>query len=304
MNPKKFLESLDAAKIGLDTLSGLIVMTSLLFVVDAIAPIRLAKSILSEPQAGVLGGLLFIVGSATLGILVDTFFQTFGRWFARRIWKPLDDELNHRDALMTGLGLSPQEFEWVKATGTNLTEEVEKKFMRFIEVAGSSAYALFLLSPATALFLSREYGLPNSAAVTVAGVIAAAAVILIFTSASSLAKYEERKTSAAFDEIRKLGSVPHAQKVKRTYLQWKDWRWWVSVACAVLFGGLTFLTSWYLTYAAPQQPVEMITISKLTKDGDIQTLQLNVKMEKDTPATPNDLASSLLVALSGQIKPR
>jgi hypothetical protein len=225
MTPKGLLGSIDAGKLALDSLPGFIVTTAILFLIDSLTPAHLIEGLFTDSGASTLtvAGLIIVLSSAVLGLMVDSIFHTFGRWFAKHFWKPLKYELAYRECLMKDVGLTLRDFEWVPTTGKGLGEAVETKLMRFIEVAGSSAYAMLLLSPVTALFLSREYAQSNAVASWVAFVIAVAAIILLFTSAESLSKYESRQTAAAMDEIRKLSShlcVPKREEEKK----WKKER--------------------------------------------------------------------------------
>jgi hypothetical protein len=208
MGLKGLFSGLDATKLYLNTLSGFVVTTAVLFLIDGFSPAHLTEELLAEPTAGpiVAFGLIIILGSTLLGLMMDSIFHTFGREFAKRFWLPLADELNYRRDLMKNLGLKNWEFEWVQATGTGLGAEVETKLIRFTETAGNVAYAMLLLSPATAFFLSREYAQSNLMSLVVATFVALGALVLLYTSAASLAKYEDRKTGAALDEIHKLSS--------------------------------------------------------------------------------------------------
>ena len=100
LSPASLLSDLNAGKLILNSLSGLIVITSLLLLIDAIAPTSLVNSVFTDVQAGVMTGLLFVVGSATLGLLLDSVFHTFGRWFLKQLYGDIKEEFAYRDAML------------------------------------------------------------------------------------------------------------------------------------------------------------------------------------------------------------
>ena len=204
---RSFLSGLNAEKLSLNTLSGSVTTIALLLTIDALAPGEIIESVLSQTDAGplVLTSLFVIALSAILGLMVDSVFHSFGRWLARQSWLPLKKALQHRTELMESIGLTGLEYEWVKATGEGIPAEDNARFLRFTETAGNTAYGLLLLTPATALYFSSQYGGTSSTwLLTVLPAIAA--TILLFTSAVSLTKYEIKKTAAAMDEMAKLST--------------------------------------------------------------------------------------------------
>jgi hypothetical protein len=214
--PSKLFGKIDFGKLAVDTGPGFIVSLALLLLVDACTPLHLTADILAARSTGhiVIAALIIIVGSSILGLMFDSLFHTFGRRFARKIWPNLDDELNYRKDLMKDIGLdSKDEFEWIQNKGRKTgTDDIEGNYMRFTEVAGSSAYASILLSAAVALFLRWEYNQPFSTSFGVSFLIILVAMILLFTSSASLEKYELNKTAMAMNEIRRLNPHPHAKR--------------------------------------------------------------------------------------------
>jgi hypothetical protein len=236
---KTLFPSIDLGKLAVDGFSGFIAALALLFVIDALIPTQLMYTLFTVQDAAstVIAAFIIVVGSAILGVIVDSIFHTFGRWFACLFWRPLRYEFEYRKCLMEDTGLTEDDFEWVQILGTDRSDVIEQKYMRYTEVAGSSAYAFFLLSPATALFLHREYKQTMCVALVVAGVIALAATILIFTSAASLAKYEKNKTAYAMDNIRELTS--HFCTEKKDEKKWSRWSFrllWPLALLAVAMG--------------------------------------------------------------------
>jgi hypothetical protein len=214
--PSKLFGKIDFGKLALNTGPGFIVSVALLLLVDACSPLHLTADILAAKSAGhiVIAALVIIVGSSILGLMFDSLFHTVGRRFARKVWPNLDDELNYRSDLMNEIGLdSTDEFEWIQNKGRKIgTDNIEGDYMRFTEVAGSSAYASILLSGALALFLHWEYNQPFLTWSGVSFLVIAVAVVLLFTSSASLEKYELNKTAMAMDEIRRLNPHPRAKR--------------------------------------------------------------------------------------------
>jgi hypothetical protein len=206
MNLKGFLANLNAEKLSLNTLSGFVAFLAVLLTFDALTPSHVIQSVLAETDAGpiVMATLFVIAVSAILGLMVDSVFHTFGRKLARWAWQPLDDALNNRETLMKSIGLTLDDFEWVKALGSNIAADENTRLMRFTETAGNTAYSLLLLAPAAGLYFAAEYAVAT--AWILAGLTLVAALVLIYTSAAALGKYESRKTAAAMDEIAKLSS--------------------------------------------------------------------------------------------------
>ena len=215
----KLFGTIDFGKLALDTTSGFIVTTALLLLIDAWSPSHLVADILAQRSTGyiVVAGLIVIVFSSVLGLMVDSLYHTFGRRFAQKIWPSLDAELKYRKDLMKEIGLnSKDEFEWVQNNGKKISaDDIEGNYMRFTEVSGSSAYATVFLSFAVALFLRWEYNEPLLLTGLVSFVIGVVAVILLFTSAASLKKYEMNKTATAMDEIRRLNPYFKTQREDR-----------------------------------------------------------------------------------------
>ena len=127
--------------------------------------------------------------------MIDSIFQTFGRYFAKKFWRPLEYEFIYRTYCMHDIGLIQRDFEWVYANTKNkMSSDVEKDYLRFTEVAGSSAYAMLLLfSPATFLFLRLEYHQSFLLSFLVSIMIVVGGIILLLTSAEALSKYERKK---------------------------------------------------------------------------------------------------------------
>jgi hypothetical protein len=300
MSLKTLFGGLDATKLSLNTLSGFVVTAALLFLIDGFSPAHMTEELLTEPEGGaiVAFGLIIIVASTLLGLMVDSIFHTFGRRFARIFWVPLTDELTYRNELMKSLGLRPWEFEWVQSTGTGLAAETEKNLIRFTETAGNAAYAMFLLSPATAFFLSREYAQSNLMALIVAAFIAIGALTLLYTSAASLTKYEGRKTAAAQDEIHKLSSRQHIDK-KKVRSAWT----WALLWPMVLAGAAILLAVGLLFMPKPTEVKGMDVIAEL-QNGEIPTINLEATIVKGTPAVPGDVAKSLLVEINNTVTKR
>jgi membrane protein DedA with SNARE-associated domain len=323
MNPKSLLSGINITKLALDSLSGYIVIASLMFIVDSLIPGRITENLLTDSQAGTLTviGLIIVVSSAILGLLVDSIFHTFGRWFAKSFWKPLKYEFEFRNKLMKDLGLGERDFEWIQTKGTGLGAEVEDKFLRFTEVAGSSAYAMFLLSIAMPAFLVKDYGISVTVSLWVAFMIVVGAVVLLYTSAASLSKYEKRKTGAVLDDFRKLTTYLSTSNVeedlstsegetelgigKKEAEKRKSQNPLSSpvILWPLLIGGIMCLVFWSILTGVvnPIEESEMITISKL-EDNKVPFIDLSVSISKDTPATPGDKVASKLVTLDNKLK--
>lgn len=304
---KKFFNNLDAAKLALDSLTGLIVMTSVVLLIDALSPDNFIERLFSSGSVIAAAAVFFLLGSAVTGLLIDSIFHTFGRFLARLLWPPIAEEFRYRNKIMEKIGLAEDDFEWVymnslnrskaseNAQQTGQVSDNETKLIRFVETAGSSAYAMLLLSPATAFFLKSEYAQTNWVSWLAAFTIALGAVILFFTSFESLRKYESRKTVLTLDEIRRLNARCVVKKKK----------------CSAVQGGRCFLTIFImviplaltaaLLYGAPvpvSKEYAMNIISKLDANNNVPTINLKAVVNKDKPATPSDVRCSLVVDIA------
>jgi hypothetical protein len=212
------LGSIDFGKWTINTSSGFVVTTAVLFIIDALTPGHLTQNLFTDSSAGEIVAYIFaaIVISSVLGLLVDSIFHTFGRWYAKKFWGPLDYALRFRNYLMLEVGLTGLDFEWIfNSNKDKPTESVEKDYLRFTEVAGSTAYTMMLLlGPAIYMLLSWEYQLSLPIALSLAIMVIIGGYILLLTSAASLYKYETRTTAFIMDDIRKLSPKLNIQRIE------------------------------------------------------------------------------------------
>jgi hypothetical protein len=211
------LAGIDFGKWTLTTSSGFVVTAAVIFLIDALTPGRLTESIFINDSAGdiVVYGFAAVVISSVLGLLMDSIFHTFGRWYAKKFWAPLGYAMKFRNFLMLEIGLVELDFEWIFASNKEkLSSEVEKDYLRFTEVAGSVAYTMMLLlGPAVYLLFSLEYHRSWLLSFLFAVFVIICGYILLLTSAASIYKYETRITSYAMDDIRKLCPSLDVKKV-------------------------------------------------------------------------------------------
>lgn len=299
----KVFGSLDFGKLTANSISGFFSGAAILLLVDAFTPGHLAANLLNEKPAGIIVvELVFVVvGSYAFGLLVDNVFHTFGRWFASKFWKPLQIQFDYRNCLMENLGLSKAEFEWVQSKDSNAANEVETHYMRYTEVAGSSAYAIMLLAIAIAPFLSFEFHQPIWKALVVTGIVDIVAFVLLVTSAASLAKYEMNKTASAMDEIRSMSShnISFSSIVQEGGMGtgplklFGNKRWLLSLFLAVILAPVILINPFSAKYLRPIS--NTLVISALNSDNSVPTLELKVTAKK--PA-PDAVVSSMIVQLA------
>jgi hypothetical protein len=283
----KVFGSVDFGKLTVNSVSGFISGVALLLLVDAFTPGRLVESILNEKPAGIIVVeiLIVIAGSYAFGLLVDNIYHTFGRWFSSKIWKPLQTEFNFRNCLMENLGLSKAEFEWVQSKDAKAVNEVETKYLRYTEVAGSSAYATMLLGIAVAPFLHFEYQQELWKALIATAAFGLIAILLLVTSAAALAKYERNKTASAMDEIRSMSS--HNLTFKE-YDRDKGHFTPCAGFLILFFLGILIIPSMVINPLSAKyfDPISYTkVISVLNSDGSVPTLELKVTAKEPAPDT-------------------
>jgi hypothetical protein len=294
---KGLLDTFNVAKLSLDTLSGLIVTVSILLFADAFSSSHLVKGVFANLGVSAAAGLFFLVGSAVTGLLVSMIFQTFGRDIAERIWKPLRKRIEYRNQLMKKLGFTKSyktEFEWIYSTrnaqikndagneSKMLALDDLEKLIKYTEVAGGSAWAMFLLSPAVAVFLSREYGQPNSLVWWVAIGLAIGSVILMYTSYWSLSKYEGRKTVITLHSIRKSARIDCIDvDISKQKIKYGN----ILSFCPLLFAIVPVLITWILlsVSANPLEEDGMQLISKKGTNNEITKITFVINLEGSTP---------------------
>lgn len=203
----KWFSNIDFGKWTLNTSSGFVVLTAVMFIIDSLVPGHMTEVVFTDTSAGkiIIFGLAGIVSSSILGLMIDCIYHSFGRWYAGVFWGPLDYTKTWRKALMKNIGMTSLDFEWMYAnsTGKLSDAEVEKDYLRFTEVAGSIGYSLaLLLSPAAFMFLRLEYHQSYWLSLVVAILVAIGGLILLITNAASLRKYEARKTSVVMKDLR------------------------------------------------------------------------------------------------------
>jgi hypothetical protein len=202
------LGNIDFGKWSLTTSSGFPVTLAIIFVIDALTPGHLTQSIFTDNSAGeiIVFGLIAVVISSVFGLLIDSIFHTFGRWYAKKFWAPLDYALKFRNYLMLEIGLTEIDFDWIFTSNKEKnTDAVEKDYMRFTEVAGSVAYTMMLLlGPGVVMLLNLEYHQTWLLSFFLGLLVVIGGYILLLTSAASIYKYEMRTTSYTMDDIRKL----------------------------------------------------------------------------------------------------
>ncbi len=302
----KLFGSIDFGKLTVDAIPGFISGVAALLMVDAFTPGHLAQEILNDKPAGILviESLMVVVASYAFGLLTDTTFHTFGRWFASKFWKPLRDELDYRNSLMENLGLSKAEFEWVQSKDADKVSDVETKYMRYTEVAGSAAYATMLLASVVAPFLAFEYRVGKWPALVAAGVLGAAAIALILTSSAALAKYERNKTASAMDEIRGMSSS--------NLTRWDYYRrgasktlsrnalWLLAFVIPVFIIPLLVIRPWAQSYPNLDK---VIAVGAVTSDNTVPTLEFAVIAKEPNPDTVVNSVIVPLVESVGQLNP-
>ena len=302
----KLVGTIDFGKLTFNSISGFFAFAALLLFVDAFTPGHLTQEFFNtNVPAGkiVVEALMVVIGSTALGLLVDNLYATTGRWYAAKFWKPLQAYFNYRNCLMENLGLSKQEFEWVQNNAPTPASDVESKYLRYTEVAGSSAIALMLLAMALAPFLRFEYNLPVLLALAATAVVGSIAVILYITSATSLAKYEMNKTASAMAVIRKMSS--HNLTYEETspgsgpFKLYSKNAWWMPVSLGIIviisYGLINPLS------AKALNPVNRtVEISVPNDDGSTPALEINVIVEKITPA--DVVYKSMVIKLAEEVK--
>jgi hypothetical protein len=305
------LGSIDFGKWALDTSSGFIVATAVMFIIDSLVPGHMTENIFTDISAGkiVVFGLAALVVSSALGLMMDSIFHTAGRGYIRKFWMPLRWEYEFRELSLKDVGLTLRDFDWIYAnTKDRLSAEVEKDYLRFTEVAGSAAYTMLLLfGPASFMFLRMEYHQDYWLAMGVAIFVAIGGLILLFTNAESLYKYEKVKTSVVIDDIRKMNTNFNVNKTKEKcgeagfslnrislrlfYLTW-----------IIVLSGLLLLGSHFVVNAKISEEDEManyILISKIESSTDVNKAVPTIDMVvyKDA-GTPQDLAAGKVVAVN------
>jgi hypothetical protein len=216
----KWFNSIDFGKLILNTSSGFVVTIAVIFFIDALVPGHMSEQILSDLNAGeiVVFGLAALLASSIFGLLMDCIYHAFGRWYASWFWAPLDWSKTWRVFLMRNIGLITKDFEWMYADSPAKLKdsEVEKDYMRFTEIAGSTAYTMMLLlAPAVYMFLRVEYPQPIGISLAVALIVLISGYVLLLTNAASLRKYEDRKTSVVLREIRKSSTSFDTKMIKQ-----------------------------------------------------------------------------------------
>ena len=303
----KWLGSVDFGKLALDTTSGFIVTTAILFILDACSAEHVISGIFSDNSAGsmVVYALVIVVGSGVLGLMVDSIFHTFGRNFAALFWGPLHFEFFYRQKRMEAIDFLERDFEWIYASGKDnaaddaksaKSSNVEKNYIRFTEVAGSAAYTmLFLLAPASFLFLRLECRQTVTCSIVVAVLVLIGGFVLLLTSAASLTKYEKKKTSLALDDIRKISTVFDNYSVKsecKNSRRWSTRLLWLVLPVA--FAGLLLSGSGILAeieYSKERKDMSTVLISREVKGSDNVTgvpeicLSANITSEKSVNQT-------------------
>ncbi len=300
----KLISSIDFGKLTINSIPGFFAGTALLLLVDAFTPGHLTQDLLNpNSPAGtkVVEAFMVIVGSAAFGLLIDNIYATFGRWFAMKFWKPLQIQFDYRNCMMDNLGLSKEEFEWVQSNDPNKANEVESKYLRFTEVAGSSAYALSLLAVAVELFLTFKYHQSIALSLPVAAAVGIIAIILLVTSAASLSKYEMNKTASAMDVIRKMSSHNFTYKEtsmgKGFWQKFTKYAWWLPGFLVIM---LVLPLPWVIHSSIKYDSVKTPkVISVLNSDDSLPTLQINLTAAVTPPATVNN---SILITLEKTVK--
>lgn len=209
-------------KVAFQTLPGMVLVSAILLAFESLTTQSLTDQVFSDTQTGVMASLLFVLGSTVLGLGLDSFFHTIGRYWSRLLDNDLNKEYEYRDQLMLSVGLTPREFEWVSSGSNNLDQTIRDRFMRFTELAQTTGYALILSGASVALFLKREPSFTpemsmelgigtisigsSFAAFFVGFIIILVGTFLTLASVRSLVKYERRKTAAGMDEIRGKGT--------------------------------------------------------------------------------------------------
>jgi hypothetical protein len=300
--PSKLFGKIDFGKLALDTGPGFIVSVALLLFVDACIPLHLTADILAAKSAGhiVVAALVIIVGSSILGLMFDSLFHTFGRRFAEKIWPNLHDELKYRDELLKDIGLnSKDEFEWIQNRGRKISsDDIEGNYMRFTEVAGSSAYATIFLSAAVALFLRWEYNRSMGMTIVVSLLIMVAAMILLFTSSASLEKYELNKTAIAMEEIRRLNPHPRAKREVRKGIDRFSGRPFLSLLLFIFVAIAWAIGGWWSNPSTATK--DMSVISALENDN-IPVISINVTKYLTSPIVPRTISSGKSIRLDHTI---
>src|SRR4030042_1699150 len=308
------LGSIDFGKWVLNTSSGFVVAVAAMFFIDSLVGGHRIESAFSDINAGTIVIFLLgaIVSSSILGLMLDSLFNAFGRWYGKKFWRPLQRELEFRHNVMTEIGLIYKDFEWMYA-GCNdkLTAEIEQKYLRFTEVAGSTGYTMMIFfSPATFMFLRLEYNISYWFSMGVGIFVAFCGVILLLTSAHTLAKYEMKKTSLVLDDIRKLNArfrvdalAEKYEKIKRTKKEIFRGAGYLSVIIiisALVLLGMHCLSSWRITEVSKMTKLTLISEAVGgTADGNgIPTIEMVV--EKGL-ATPGDWAASMVVMVNDKI---
>ncbi len=304
MNIKSFFASFDLARLSLDSITGLIVMSSILLLADAFSPSHLVQDVFSDAPVAAVFGFFFLVGSAVTGLLVASIFQTFGRSYGQETWRPLWCEFEYRKDLMSKLGLTMSEFEWIYASKppapapvadetkerTMLAMDDQAKLLRFTEVSGSSAWAMLVLSPAVGFFLQKEYGQGPLTCWLVAVLLALACMMLFLASFESLSKYERRKTAITLAEVRKQGPIA-AQRAECPDVVFKDYFPYCLYAAAPFLLPLVFMGLLQIHALTPVQEATMELIGRTT-DNKTPIIDLSADLGSATPA---DVSNSSLI---------
>jgi len=87
----KWFGSIDFGKWALNTSSGFVVTTAVIFIIDAFVPGHMTEYLFSDLTAGkiIVFGLAAIVSSSILGLMIDCIYHTVGRRYAAMFWGPL-----------------------------------------------------------------------------------------------------------------------------------------------------------------------------------------------------------------------
>jgi hypothetical protein len=303
------LASFDFSKFSLTTSSGFIVSAAVFFTIDALTPDHLTESLFIDNSAGgiVAFGLIAVVMSGVLGLIMDSIYHTFGRWYAKKYWGPLAYSWKMRDLILQDIGLKSIDFEWIFASNKEKnTADIEKEILRFTEVAGSLAYTMMLLlGPSIFLLLKYEYQQSWGLSFISALLVIIGGYILLFTSAASLYKYETRTTAYVMDDIRKLYPALNLEGISNTLendrkLTRQKWQpkklavslWAIGIALVLLFSmNLVEFTE----VGKANDMSELIVIGQQkgdTQNTNVPTIEIAVSKDVATPVTKT--ATSIL----------
>ena len=305
------LGSIDFGKWALNTSSGFVVAAAVMFVIDSLVGGHRIESLLSDINAGkvIIFALGAIVSSSILGLMLDSIYGTLGRWYSKQYWKPLQYEFAFRKGVMKEIGLINKDFEWMYASCKDkLTADIEQKYLRFTEVAGSTGYTMMIfLCPATFMFLRLEYDISYRFSMGVGIFVAVCGLILLLTSAQSLSKYEMKKTSLVMDDIRRLNARFNVDKVidkckkdilhPLSYFKGAVCLLGIIVISALMLFGSHFIATWRTSEVNMMSKLALISEVGNGETDVSGVPTINIVVNKEL-TTPGDLAASMVVILN------